>query len=41
MTELVDGILDSARLLADSLSDSMGVPCCTDENITVSQIKST
>ena len=34
MTELVDGILDGARLLADSLNDSMGVPCCRDENIT-------
>ena len=34
MTELMDGILDGARLLADSLSDSMGVPCCRDENIT-------
>lgn len=34
MTELTDGILDGARLLADSLSDSMGVPCCRDENIT-------
>ena len=34
MTELTDGILDGARLLADSLNDSMGVPCCRDENIT-------
>ena len=39
MTELEDGILDGARLLADSLSDSMGVPCCRDRrHYKISQI---
>ena len=39
MTELEDGILDGARLLADSLRDSMGVPCCRDRrHYTINQI---